>query len=160
MYSSSTKIIDLATLKRRILAWRIKDEKVVFTNGCFDLLHPGHVDYLEKAHQLGNRLIVGLNSDASVRKLKGESRPLVPQDARARVLAGLSSVDAIIFFDEETPESLIQELKPDVLAKGADYEESQIAGAAFVRSIGGTVERIPLVEGYSTTDLLRRIRES
>ena len=160
MYDSTSKIIDLATLKRRILAWRIKDEKVVFTNGCFDLLHPGHVEYLEKAHQLGNRLVLGLNSDASVSRLKGSSRPLVGQEARARVLAGLSSVDAIVLFDEDTPEALIREVRPDVLAKGADYEESQIAGAEFVRSIGGTVERVTLTEGFSTSSLLERIRKS
>lgn len=118
------------------------------------------MEYLEKARQFGNRLVVGLNSDASVKRLKGDKRPYVSQDARARVLAGLESIDVIVLFEEDTPEMLIKEVKPDVLVKGADYEESAIAGAAFVRSTGGTVERVDLVQGFSSSDLIRRIQQS
>lgn len=142
------------------IRWRgSQSGPVVFTNGVFDLLHVGHVALLEQARACGSALVVGVNSDASVRRLdKGADRPLVPAEERARVLAALASVDCVVLFDEETPRDLIRALKPDVLVKGADYEKAQIVGAADVEGWGGRVVRVPLVPGRSTTDLLRRLR--
>jgi rfaE bifunctional protein nucleotidyltransferase chain/domain len=132
---------------------------VVFTNGVFDLLHVGHVALLEQARACGSALVVGINSDASVRRLvKGADRPLVPAEERARVVAALASVDCVVLFDEDTPLELIRALKPDVLVKGADYEKAQIVGAADVEGWGGRVVQVPLVPGRSTTDLARRLR--
>lgn len=144
------------------LAWRqAQAGPVVFTNGVFDLLHPGHVELLERARQEGDRLIVGLNSDASVRALdKGAERPIVPQSARARVLAALEAVDCIVLFDEPTPLDLIGQLAPDVLVKGADYARAEIVGADLVEGRGGRVVRVRLVEGFSTTKLVERLRAS
>jgi D-beta-D-heptose 7-phosphate kinase/D-beta-D-heptose 1-phosphate adenosyltransferase len=153
----SNKLCDLEALLRRVGEWRKRGERVVFTNGCFDLLHVGHVTLLAEARREGDRLVVGLNSDRSVRGLKGPTRPVVNQDDRAQVIAGLSSVDAVVLFDEETPLSLIEAIRPDVLVKGGDYEESQIVGAREVRSWGGTVAIIQLVEGRSTTRILASI---
>lgn len=134
---------------------------VVFTNGVFDLLHPGHVQLLERARQEGWALIVGINSDASVRRLnKGIDRPLVPQEARARVVAALESVNCVVLFDETTPLALIGEIRPDVLVKGADYAREDIAGADLVERGGGRVVRVELVEGFSTTKLVERLRAS
>ena len=134
---------------------------VVFTNGVFDLLHPGHVGLLEAARSEGDALIVGLNSDASVRRLgKGAQRPLVPEDARARVVAGLAAVDCVVLFDGETPLALIEALAPDVLVKGADYTRDTIVGGDWVEARGGRVVRVPLVSGFSTTSLLERLRAS
>ncbi len=138
---------------------RPREVRVVFTNGCFDLLHPGHVAYLEEARALGDALVVGLNTDASVRRLKGAGRPLVPEEARARVLAGLAAVDAVTLFDEDTPRELIGALLPDVLVKGGDYALDQVAGKEEVEGAGGQVRILPFREGYSTTELVRRIRE-
>jgi D-beta-D-heptose 7-phosphate kinase/D-beta-D-heptose 1-phosphate adenosyltransferase len=137
--------------------WRAAGERVVFTNGCFDLLHVGHVSYLERARRFGSRLVVGLNSDRSVRRLKGPERPLIDQQDRARVLAALASVDGVVVFDEETPIELILALQPDVLAKGADYREDQVVGAAEVRAWGGQVVLVPLVEQKSTTGIIERM---
>ena len=132
---------------------------VVFTNGVFDLLHPGHVELLESARAEGAALVVGVNSDASVRRLgKGADRPLASQDARARVLAGLSAVDCVVLFDEDTPQSLIEALAPDVLVKGADYARDAIVGADWVEARGGRVVRVPMVPGFSTTSLVERLR--
>jgi D-glycero-beta-D-manno-heptose 1-phosphate adenylyltransferase len=132
---------------------------VVFTNGVFDLLHPGHVELLESARAEGVALVVGVNSDASVRRLgKGAGRPLAPQDARARVLAGLAAVDCVVLFDEDTPQALIETLAPDVLVKGADYAREAIVGADWVEARGGRVVRVPLVPGFSTTSLVERLR--
>jgi D-beta-D-heptose 7-phosphate kinase/D-beta-D-heptose 1-phosphate adenosyltransferase len=150
----SAKVCDLATLMRRLAAWRMQNERIVFTNGCFDLLHIGHVTLLAKAKEEGDRLIVGLNTDRSVRALKGESRPIVAQNDRAQVLAGLTSVDAVVLFDEPTPIDLIDQVRPDVLVKGGDYLGCQIPGADLVRSRGGVVSIIPLVEGRSSTRIL------
>lgn len=133
------------------------DMKVVFTNGCFDILHRGHVEYLAKAADLGDILVVGLNTDASVRRLKGEGRPVNNQEARALVLASLSFVDAVVLFDDDTPYNLIKTLRPDVLVKGADYQPEDIVGYDIVTSYGGTVTTIPLVEGYSTTNFIDRL---
>jgi D-beta-D-heptose 7-phosphate kinase/D-beta-D-heptose 1-phosphate adenosyltransferase len=134
--------------------------KVVFTNGCFDLLHPGHVSYLEQAHSLGDALVVGVNTDDSARRLgKGAARPVNPEADRARVLAALACVDRVVLFDEDTPLELITALQPDVLVKGGDYQLTQIAGREVVEARGGQVLALPFVPGYSTTELLRRIRE-
>ena len=132
---------------------------VVFTNGVFDLLHPGHVELLESARAEGAALIVGVNSDASVRRLgKGADRPLSSEVARARMLAGLAAVDCVVLFDEDTPLSLIQALAPDVLVKGSDYAREAIVGADWVEARGGRVVRVPLVPGFSTTSLVERLR--
>jgi len=140
---------------------RLRDggKTVVFTNGVFDLLHVGHVRYLQQARALGSALIVGLNSDQSVRANKGPGRPIVPQDERAEVLAALDCVDAVVVFDEETPHELIAALQPDVLVKGADWAEDAIVGRAIVEAHGGRVIRIPLEPGRSTTALIDKIRE-
>jgi D-beta-D-heptose 7-phosphate kinase/D-beta-D-heptose 1-phosphate adenosyltransferase len=137
--------------------WQANGERVVFTNGCFDLLHVGHVTYLERARRYGHRLVVGLNTDSSVRRLKGPERPLIGQDDRARVLAALAAVDAVVLFDQDTPLALIEELRPDVLAKGADYREDQVVGAGEVKSWGGRVVLVPLVENRSTTGIIERM---
>jgi D-beta-D-heptose 7-phosphate kinase/D-beta-D-heptose 1-phosphate adenosyltransferase len=132
---------------------------VAFTNGVFDLLHAGHVSYLEQARTMAEALVVGVNTDASARRLgKGVGRPYVPESERALLVAALESVDAVCLFDEDTPERLVAELVPDVLVKGADYAKDQVAGRDIVEAAGGRVELVPLVEGRSTTDLVRRIR--
>lgn len=133
---------------------------LVFTNGCFDLLHRGHVEYLDRARRLGDALVVGLNRDASVRAIKGPGRPVVAEEDRARVLAALECVDAVVLFAEETPRSLIAELLPDVLVKGGDYRPEEIVGHAEVRAAGGRVEVLPLVAGRSTSLLLERVRRA
>ena len=139
---------------------RPRDQTVVFTNGCFDLLHPGHVEYLAQARTLGDVLVVGVNSDASVRRLKGAGRPLVVEADRAAVLAGLRSVDAVTVFDEDTPLELISALLPDVLVKGGDYDLDGIVGRDVVEQAGGDVRALPFVEGYSTTEIMTRLRET
>ncbi len=141
-------------------AWRGRQSgPVVFTNGVFDLIHPGHVELLEAARKEGEALIVGLNSDASVRRLgKGSDRPLMPEAARARVVAGLASVDCVVLFDGDTPLELIQALAPDILVKGADYPRAGIVGGDWVEARGGRVVRVPLVGGFSTTSLVERLR--
>ena len=133
-------------------------QKIVFTNGCFDVLHFGHVHYLLEAKKLGDVLVVGLNSDDSVRRLKGPSRPINGEKERAFVLAALSFVDYVVLFDEDTPENLIKTVRPDVLVKGGDYALDQIVGADFVRQNGGTVTTIPFVEGYSSTQIIEQLK--
>lgn len=150
------KVLERAAALERF--GRPRGERLVFTNGCFDLLHPGHVAYLDAARRLGDALVVGINTDASVRRLKGPGRPLVAELDRARVLAGLESVDAVTFFDEDTPLELIAALLPDVLVKGGDYTLDRIVGRAEVEAAGGEVVTIPFVAGYSTTGLLDRIK--
>jgi rfaE bifunctional protein nucleotidyltransferase chain/domain len=142
------------------ITWRRSvADPVVFTNGVFDLLHPGHVELLEAARREGAALVVGVNSDASVRRLnKGQERPVAAQEARARVLAGLAAVDCVVLFDEDTPLALIQALQPDVLVKGADYSRERIVGADWVEARGGRVVRVPLLAGYSTSALVERLR--
>lgn len=131
--------------------------RMVFTNGCFDILHSGHVTYLAQARQMGNLLVVGLNSDASVRRLKGQERPVNSQDARALVLAALEIVDYVAIFDEDTPYNLIAKVQPDVLVKGGDYQVDNIVGADIVRARGGKVLTVPLVPGFSTTSIIDKI---
>lgn len=138
--------------------WRTQGLKIVFTNGCFDLLHRGHVEYLAKASDKGDVLVVGLNTDASVRRLKGEGRPINNEMARATVLASLSCVDAVVLFNEDTPYELIKAVRPDVLVKGADYKPEDIVGYDIVTSYGGKVETVDLVEGYSTTGMIESLK--
>ena len=134
-----------------------RGERVVFANGCFDLLHHGHIHYLSEARSLGHCLIVGLNSDRSVRNIKGKGRPLLSQGARAELLAALCFVDGVVIFDEDNPLALIEYLRPQVLVKGADWSEDEIIGADIVKKAGGEVKRIPLVHGISTTEIIRRV---
>lgn len=140
---------------------RLKQEgkKVVFTNGCFDILHAGHVDYLNKARECGDALILGLNSDSSVRLIKGEKRPIVPQEERAYILAGLKAVDYVTLFDEPTPKEIISELIPDVLVKGADWALDKIVGRDVVEANGGVVKTIEFVNAQSTTNIIKTVLE-
>jgi D-beta-D-heptose 7-phosphate kinase/D-beta-D-heptose 1-phosphate adenosyltransferase len=151
-----SKIKTLGQVIERVAEWRDAGLKVVFTNGCFDLLHIGHVVLLDDARREGGRLVVGINSDNSVARLKGPTRPIIPEHARARVLAGLAAVDAVVVFDEPTPLELMIALRPDVIVKGGDYNASTIIGAPEVRSWGGRVKIVPFVEGFSTTQLIAR----
>ena len=160
MIPTETKILKLDEAIIKVAGWQRADQKVVFTNGCFDIVHLGHIDYLEKARALGDRLVLGLNTDTSVSGLKGPSRPVVNEYARARLMAALAFVDTVILFDEPTPRALIEALKPDILVKGDDYSPETIVGADFVTKNGGTVETVPLVKGYSTTAMIARIKES
>ncbi len=154
------KVLPLDRLLWRVAAWRASGQRVVFTNGCFDLLHLGHVTLLEMARRLGDRLIVAINSDDSVRRLKGPSRPVLPATDRAQILAALGVVDAVMIFDDDTPLHPIEAIRPDVLVKGGDYSEEKVVGARQVRSWGGTVELVPIVEGASTTELIERATSS
>ena len=153
------KITDLATLSSKVAAWKAAKQKIVFTNGCFDLLHAGHVTYLEAAKKTGDKLILGLNTDRSVSALKGPSRPVIHEKDRARVLAALEAVDAVILFDEDTPLNLIHALKPDVIVKGDDYSEDQVVGGKEVKSWGGEVKLIPLVQGRSTSKIIAKMAQ-
>ena len=151
------KIQPLEHLARLVRQWKMLSRKVVFTNGCFDILHRGHLTYLLQAADRGHHLVVGLNTDASVRRLKGEGRPVTDEYSRALNLAAQTYIDAVILFDEETPLTLIQTLQPDVLVKGGDYTEATVVGADVVKRYGGQVEILPLVEGYSTTSFLEKL---
>jgi D-beta-D-heptose 7-phosphate kinase/D-beta-D-heptose 1-phosphate adenosyltransferase len=153
------KICGAKEAARRAQGWRRQGQKVVFTNGCFDLVHAGHALHLEEARQLGDRLVIGLNSDSSIRGLKGPNRPVQCQEDRAILLACMESVDAVVIFDEPTPRDLVVAIRPDVMVKGNDYVKSAIAGAAEVESWGGRVVTLPLVAGRSTSSLIERIRE-
>jgi D-glycero-beta-D-manno-heptose 1-phosphate adenylyltransferase len=159
MKYSWEKILKAEQIESVIADWK-KNGKVVFTNGCFDIVHVGHVDYLEKARQLGEKLIIGLNTDNSVKRLKGPTRPVNDENTRARILAAFQFVDAVILFDEDTPLELIKQVKPDILVKGNDYTIQTIIGADIVMGYGGSVETIPLVEGYSTSNVISRIRNN
>lgn len=153
------KIISRETLAHKANMWRATGKKVVFTNGCFDILHHGHLAYLAEAASKGNILVVGVNSDASVKKLKGNERPLTHEQDRAFQIASLLVVDAVCIFDEGTPKELIELVKPNVLAKGGDYTIDTIVGADFVLAHGGSVEVIPFVNGYSTTSIIEHIKK-
>jgi D-beta-D-heptose 7-phosphate kinase / D-beta-D-heptose 1-phosphate adenosyltransferase len=148
------KVLPLERLLARVAAWRSAGERVVFTNGCFDILHIGHITLLEQARCKGDRLIVGLNTDSSVRRVKGPHRPVAGERERAKILAALSAVDAVVLFDDSTPLKLVEAIRPDVLVKGGDYTEENVVGAREVRAWGGRVELIPLIEGVSTTRLI------
>ena len=153
------KILPLPDLSRRRCGWRTVSHRTVFTNGVFDLIHPGHLTYLAQAAGLGQRLIVGVNTDESVKRLKGDARPVMPLEARMQLLASLFFVDGVIAFDSDTPLDLITALRPDVLVKGGDYTEASIVGAPEVRAYGGEVVVLPFVGGQSTTGILERVRE-
>lgn len=153
---NSAKITAACDIESKLAALRT-GKKVVFTNGCFDILHKGHVDYLQKARALGDFLCLGLNSDVSVKAIKGEKRPIVPQNERAFVLAGLACVDFVVLFDEPDPYNLIKLVKPDILVKGADWSKDKIIGADLVESYGGRVELMPLVEGKSSTNIIETV---
>lgn len=153
---TSSKIHTLPSLLAEIKRWRLKSDIIVFTNGCFDILHYGHIDYLEKAKILGNRLIVGLNADISVQRLKGKHRPIQNETSRSRVLSALQCVDAVILFEEDTPTELIRHIRPNILVKGGDYKVEQVVGREFA----GKVEIIPFVEGYSTTAIEEKIKNT
>ena len=138
--------------------WSFKEFKIVFTNGCFDIIHLGHIDYLAKAADLGNKLIIGLNSDASTRRLKGPTRPINDEHSRAMILASLSFVDAVVLFDEDTPYNLIKTIQPDILVKGADYKPEDIVGYDIVMAKGGKVETLEYLQGYSTSSIEKKIK--
>jgi len=157
--NTSKKIFELKELLEEVGFWKNNNERVVFTNGCFDIVHLGHVDYLEKARNLGQRLIVGVNTDKSVNKLKGLSRPVVNEYSRLRLLAAFEFVDAVILFDEPTPYELIKSVIPDILVKGDDYAVDNIIGADVVLAHGGEVKTIKFVEGYSTSKIIDKIKQ-
>jgi len=154
------KILDKDTLAKLVANYRLKNQKIVFTNGCFDLLHQGHVTYLAQAASLGNRLIVGLNSDSSVQKLKGIHRPIQDEKSRMLIMASLHVVSAVIIFNEDTPIDLISIVQPDFLVKGGDWEPAKIVGAELVKSYGGQVISIPFIDGYSTTAIESKIKSA
>lgn len=151
------KILSGESLEFQLNRWRFFNKKIVFTNGCFDLLHAGHIDCLSKAADMGDVLIIGLNSDDSVKRLKGKNRPINNQEQRSLILASLSFVSVVVLFEEDTPYNLISKIKPHVLAKGGDYKPEQIAGADLVLANGGVVSIIDLLHGYSTSDIENRI---
>jgi len=153
------KICDLSAMKTLVSAWKKDGKKVVFTNGVFDLLHIGHITYMAKASELGDKLIIGLNSDSSVKRIKGDDRPVNDQNSRAALLAALFFVDGIVLFEEDTPLNLISTLLPDILVKGADYAVENIVGAKEVIANGGEVKTINFVEGYSSTSIIQKIRK-
>jgi len=152
-----SKFKSLAEIKKVSAKLRRDGKKVVFTNGCFDIIHYGHVKYLEKCKKLGDVLIVGLNSDSSVRKIKGKGRPVTGQKERAVILAAMEFVDYVVLFDESTPAGLIAKIGPRVLVKGGDWAKSEIVGGAFVKKTGGRVVTVPFIKGYSTTRILKRL---
>lgn len=154
----SSKIYLLDDLKIQLKSWREDGDTIVFTNGCFDLLHQGHIEVLAKASDLGSRFIVGLNSDVSVKLLKGESRPINNEKARALLLAAIAFIDAVVVFSKETPKQLIAEIRPNILAKGGDYKIKDIVGHDIVQKNGGKVISIPLTQGFSSTHIIEKIR--
>ncbi len=155
--STLWKVADVEDASSRLSRWRQAEQRIVFTNGCFDLLHPGHVSLLHQARHLGDRLIVGLNTDASIRRLKGDQRPILPGHDRAAILSALEDVDMVVFFDEDTPLNLIGQLKPDILVKGADYRVADVVGKSIVESYGGQVRLVDILEGHSTTAIARKL---
>ena len=158
MEKTADKIKDLAAARKLVSLWKHQGKHVVFTNGCFDLLHLGHVDYLEKARNLGDVLVVGLNTDDSVSRFKGPQRPIQDQQSRARIMAALQAVDLVVFFNEDTPLKLISELLPQILVKGSDYLAENIVGADVVKNAGGVVKTIDFVPGYSTSRIVDKIK--
>jgi D-glycero-beta-D-manno-heptose 1-phosphate adenylyltransferase len=155
--ASSNKLLSHEAARERVRAWQSEGLKIVFSNGCFDIMHAGHVEYLAEARKLGDRLVIGLNSDDSVRRLKGPDRPVCTENDRAAVLSALEAVDAVTLFDEDTPEELIGLLLPDILVKGSDWKVSEIAGAEAVLEHGGKVLTMPLLEGRSTSGIIEKI---
>jgi rfaE bifunctional protein nucleotidyltransferase chain/domain len=160
MEQASDKIRSASEAKKKVAEWKSKGERVVFTNGCFDIIHMGHVDYLEKARNLGDHLIVGLNTDGSVSRFKGPQRPIQDQNSRARVMASFQFVDLVVFFNEDTPKELISLLIPDVLVKGSDYLAENIVGADVVKNAGGEVKTLDFIDGYSTSKVIEKIKKT
>lgn len=154
-----SKIIDIQDIDPYLTYWKLKNQKVVFTNGCFDIIHRGHVEYLAQAANYGNVLVIGLNSDNSVRRLKGKNRPVQDELARATILASFQFVNAVILFDEDTPYELIKKVQPDVLIKGSDYHVEDIVGYDIVKEKGGKVVTIDFIEGYSTTSIIEKLKK-
>ena len=152
------KIFNIKDLSEIINEWRLNGDKIVFTNGCFDLIHLGHLEILARSADLGDKLIVGINSDMSIKKIKGNSRPIIEEDSRAKQLAAIEFIDAVILFNEDTPYNLINILKPDVLTKGGDYKKNDIVGNQLINKEQGEVVIIPLTQGYSTTSILEKIK--
>ena len=159
MSSFTLKLKPLAKTLSLLRKEKKKGRKIVFTNGCFDVLHVGHVRYLKKAKSLGDVLVIGLNTDASVKRLKGSGRPLNKEKDRAEVLGALAFVDRVVFFSEATPERLIRAVRPDLIVKGGDWKKKDIVGSAFVESYGGKARSLPYIRGFSTTGLLDKIRK-
>jgi rfaE bifunctional protein nucleotidyltransferase chain/domain len=156
----NSKIFSFDDLKNQVNAWKQAGEEVVFTNGCFDIIHRGHIEVLAQTADLGDRLIIGLNSDTSIQKLKGKNRPIIEEQSRAILLASLEFVDAVVIFSEDTPLKLISALLPDVLAKGGDYEIETIVGHEIVQQNGGKVKLVPFVDGFSSTTIIEKIKNS
>jgi rfaE bifunctional protein nucleotidyltransferase chain/domain len=154
-----SKIIDIDQLDSKLAYWNFKNQKIVFTNGCFDILHRGHIEYLAQAASFGDILMIGLNTDDSVRKLKGDSRPVQDQYARALLLASLHFVHAVVYFDEDTPYELIKKVQPDILIKGSDYHVEDIVGYDIVMQKGGVVKTIDFIPGYSTTSIIEKLKK-
>ena len=154
----NTKFFSLEDLIVQADKWKKNREKIVFTNGCFDIMHRGHIEMLSHASMLGNKLIVGLNSDSSIRNLKGESRPILDEESRGILLAALAFIDAVILFSEETPLNIISSLKPDILVKGGDYQTNEIIGHKVVQENGGEVVLIPFINGFSTSSIIDKIK--
>ena len=152
------KIFNIKDLSKIINEWRLNGDKIVFTNGCFDLIHLGHLEILARSADLGDKLIVAINSDMSIKKIKGNSRPIIKEDSRAKQLAAIEFIDAVILFNEDTPYNLINILKPDVLTKGGDYKKNDIVGNQLINKEQGEVVIIPLTQGYSTTSILEKIK--
>ena len=152
-----TKIYSLEKLKNQVELWKKSGDKIVFTNGCFDILHRGHIEVLAHTADLGDKLIIGLNSDSSIKSLKGETRPIINEESRVILLAAFRFVDAIVLFNEDTPMNLISVILPDVLAKGGDYEVSTVVGHELVQNNGGKVILVPFVDGYSSTNIIEKI---
>ena len=156
----NNKILATKKLTKKVDTWKKSGEKIVFTNGCFDIIHRGHIEVLARTADLGDKLIIGLNSDISIQKLKGEGRPIIQEDSRAILLAALDFVDAIILFSEETPINLIKVLKPNILAKGGDYEINTIVGHEIIQENGGEVIVVPFIDGFSSTNIINKIKRS
>ena len=152
------KILNIKDLAKIINEWRLNGDKIVFTNGCFDLIHLGHLEILARSADLGDKLVVAINSDMSIKKIKGNSRPIIKEDSRAKQLAAIEFIDAVILFNEDTPYNLINILKPDVLTKGGDYKKNDIVGNQLINKEQGEVVIIPLTQGYSTTSILEKIK--
>ena len=152
------KILSPPQIEQKLAYWRFKGKRIVFTNGCFDLIHLGHIDYLAKAADLGDVLVVGLNTDASTQKLKGPARPIQDENSRAMILASMQFVDAVILFNEDTPYDLIRQVQPDILVKGADYKAENIVGYDIVMAKGGKVETLDFLPGYSTSNIENKIK--
>jgi len=152
------KIVNRETLAHIVAGWKVKGEKIIFTNGCFDILHQGHIKLLMEAAELGHKVVLGLNTDASVKKLKGEGRPVNDEQSRALVMASQLYIDAVCLFEEDTPLELIKAIKPNVIVKGGDYTPETVVGNDFVKSYGGEVVIIPTVEGFSTTNIIQKMK--